>query len=234
VAVSDELGCPLPGDPALAEMAVSLRSAGHWATIVDPDWRVVHTTDELRMAQGFMVEPAPLTLGMHMFSAECIESHEQSPAGAGVIDVYRDTLASIGGWVLADTPGGRNALRDLVDPRLRDVVDQLDVTRHAVASSSTHGGIGLERSRPVMDLTVIRIRDVEGRLAGTAMIEKPHLGMSVLATLGAMGDPQHFARMQSVASARRRPAAILFADLEGSSSLARRLSTEGFLPSGEE
>ena len=46
-----------------------------------------------------------------------------------------------------------------------------------------------------------RIRDVDGRLAGTVVIQKPHLSMSVLATLGAMGDPEHFDRMQSVASA---------------------------------
>jgi class 3 adenylate cyclase len=216
----------------LAEIASSLRDAGHWAAIVDPDWRVVYITDELRLAQGFMVEPAPLTLGMHMFGEEWLAAQEQSPVGGKVVDVHRQLLASIGGWVLADTPGGHKVLRRIVDPRLSDVVDQLVATHRTVASSSVFGGIGLGSSRPALDATVTRIRDVDGRLAGTAVIQKPHVSMSMLATLSAMGDPQHFARMLSVASAGRRPAAILFADLEGSSSLARRLSTERYFALG--
>ena len=232
VSVPDFDACPLPADPLLAEMASSLRDAGHWAEIVDPEWRVVYTTDELRLAQGFMVEPAALTLGMHMFGQECIAAHEHSRAGDKMIDVYGEILASIGDWVLADTPGGHEALQSIVDPRLTDVVDRLVATHRTVASSSVHGGIGVGSSRPALDLTVTRIRGTDGRFAGTAIIQKPHVSMSMLATLGAMGDPQHFARMQSVAAAGRRPAAILFADLEGSSPLARRLSTERYFALG--
>jgi class 3 adenylate cyclase len=216
----------------LAEIASSLRDAGHWAEIVDPDWRIVYTTDELRVAKGFMVEPALLTLGMHMFGEECITAEEQVSVGVKVIDVYRQLLASIGDWVLADTPGGHTVLRNIVDPRLSGVVDQLVATQRTVASSSVHGGIGVGSRRPVMDATVIRVRDVDGRLAGTAVILKPHLSMSTLATLAGMGDPQHFARMFNVASAGRRPAAILFADLDGSTSLATRLSTERYFALG--
>jgi len=39
---------PLPEDPALAAMAVALRDAGHWADVVDRDWRLVHSTDDHR------------------------------------------------------------------------------------------------------------------------------------------------------------------------------------------
>ena len=229
VTVSDFEACPLPADPLLAEMASSLREAGHWAEIVDPEWRLVYITDELRFAQGFMVEPAPLTLGLHMFGED---RHERLAGGDKTIDVSRETLAAIGDWVLADTPGGHDALRSIVDPRLTDVVDQLVTTNRTVASSSVYAGFGVGGSRPVLDLTVIRIRDTDGRLVGTAIIQKPHVSMSMLATLGAMGDAQHFARMQNVSAAGRRPAAILFADLEGSSSLARRLSTERYFALG--
>jgi class 3 adenylate cyclase len=230
--MSDLDACPLPGDPLLAEMASSLRDAGHWAEIVDPEWRVVYTTDELRFAQGFMVEPAPLTLGMHLFGEERLAKHERLPGGDKTVEVSREVLASIGDWVVADTPGGHDALRTIVDPRLTDVVDHLVATTRTVASSSVYKGIGVGSSRPALDLTVTRIRDTDGRLAGTAIIQKPHVSMSMLATLGAMGDARHFARMQSVAAAGRRPAAILFADLEGSSSLARRLSTERYFALG--
>lgn len=216
----------------LAEVASSLRDAGQWVEIVDPDWRIVYTSDDFRFARGFMVERTPLTLGMHMFSEQNLAAQARSPVGDRILAIYRGLLAAIGGWVLADAAGGREALRSIVDPRLRDVVDQLVETDQTTASTSVIGGIGVGSSRPAMDLTVIRIRDIDGRLAGTAITEKPHISMSMLATLSAMGDPHHFARMQSVASAGRRPAAILFADLEGSSSLARRLSTDRYFALG--
>jgi hypothetical protein len=43
---------PLPEDPALANMAAALRDAGHWADIVDRQWRRVYVTDELRLSFG--------------------------------------------------------------------------------------------------------------------------------------------------------------------------------------
>jgi class 3 adenylate cyclase len=52
--------------------------------------------------------------------------------------------------------------------------------------------------------------------------------MAVTQSLTGGGDLRHFERMQDVVTADRRPAAILFADLEASSPLARRLSTAGY------
>jgi class 3 adenylate cyclase len=54
------------------------------------------------------------------------------------------------------------------------------------------------------------------------------VGMATLGALASIGDLGHFERMMGVAKAERRPAAILFADLEGSSPLARRLSTASY------
>src|SRR5205807_8533456 len=93
-------------------------------------------------------------------------------------------------------------------------------------------GYGVDGSGPPMVMTAIRLRYREGRLAGTAVVHKPRVVMSVLATLGAMGDLAHFERMQSVGTAGRRPAAMLFADLEGSTPLAKRLSTASYFSVG--
>lgn len=138
----------------------------------------------------------------------------------------------LGTWMLADTAGGREELRELVDPRLRDIVDEVRATDSVFAESSVLGGYGVEGSRPTIRYTAVRIRDGDGRRAGTAVIFKPAPSMSVLATLAAQGDLRHFERMQSVAQAGRRPAAILFADLEASSPLARRLSTASYFSLG--
>ena len=56
--------------------------------------------------------------------------------------------------------------------------------------------------------------------------------MSTIAAMSSMGDPRHFERMQRAAQPARRPSAVLFADLEGSSQLARRLPTATYFALG--
>jgi len=141
-------------------------------------------------------------------------------------------LAQLSAWVLADTPGGHDELRQLVDPRLRDVVDGSGAADRVASSSGVIYGYGLDGSRPALSFTAVRVRDGEGRLAGTVILLKPEARMSLLATLAAQGDLEHFERMQSVAKAGRRPAAVLFADLESSSPLAKRLSTASYFALG--
>ena len=229
----DDMGSdPLPQDPTLAEMAMAMRDATHWAALVDPEWRVVYTTDDLRLAGGFMVERAPSVVGMHLFGSEHLSAMMEWRTGEIAVENMRSQLAQFGGWVLEDTPGGHEALRALVDPRLLDIVDQLATMDQETASSGVYSGFGVGGNRPTIDITGIRLRDAGGRLAGTAIIQKPHLSMSVLAGLGAEADVRHLERMQSVASAGRRPAAILFADLEGSSPLSRKLSTANYFSLG--
>lgn len=80
--------------------------------------------------------------------------------------------------------------------------------------------------------SAVRVPDGDGRIAGTAVMLKPEAKMSVLATMAALGDLRHLNRMQGVTKAGRRAAAILFADLEASSQLARRLSTAGYFALG--
>lgn len=75
---------------------------------------------------------------------------------------------------------------------------------------------------------VVRIRDDAGRLAGTATFAKPATGMDTISALISNADLDHLARMYLVAKAARRPAAILFADVEGSTPLSRRLPTASY------
>jgi class 3 adenylate cyclase len=232
VHLSGQETCPLPEDPVLTETAVALRDAGHWAEIVDRNWRVVYMTDDLRLGAGAMLELVPVPLGAHLFGPESVSARLLWRIGPAMLDQERAMLAQVGAWVLADTPGGHEELRELVDPRLRDIVDELGAADRVFASSGVLSGYGVEGSRPGLCFTAVRIRDADGRLAGTAIIVKPAPSMSVLATVAAQGDLQHFERMLSVAKAGRRPAAVLFTDLEASSPLARRLSTASYFSLG--
>jgi hypothetical protein len=225
--------CQLPDDPTLAEFAVAFNDAGQWVDIVDPGWRQVYMTDDARLMYGGRAGLAPYPVGAHTYGPEAVSMRMQWHGGQWPLEINRRSFAACGQWVLADTPGGREELRELVDPRLRDIVDELSPMEAPAAYTIPFQGVYTGAGAPVYTFaTVVRLRDGEGQLAGTAFISKPAIGMATLARITAMGDLRHFERMEQVARPGRRPAALLFADLEASSPLSRRLSTAGYFALG--
>src|SRR5262249_29190995 len=73
--------------------------------------------------------------------------------------------------------------------------------------------------------TWITLVDTNGAAVGYCDLLKPAAGMSQFAAAVALADLSHLERMRVVESPDRHSAAILMADLEASSPLARRLST---------
>jgi class 3 adenylate cyclase len=221
--------CPLPDDPLLAAWAMALNEAGHWAEISDRSWRSVYMTDDARRLYGGLVELAPFPLHVHAYGPERMRVAMDWRGGQFPLDVFRRAFALFGPWILADTPGGREELRALVDPRLADIVDQLSPDELPAARTAVFRGIYTGAGAGVdIPSTMVRVRDDDGAIVGTAHISKPAVGMAILTRMTAMGDLRHFERMEHVAKPGRRPAAILFADLESSSPLAKRLSTASY------
>ncbi len=222
--------CPLPADPVLGAMAVAMRDAGQWGEVVDHDWRWAYTTDDLRLSYGGLLELADVALGEHYFGPAAVETRLRWRTGQNTLELARDAFAAMGGMILADTPGGRAELRARVHPQLGDIVDRLSPERVPALSFGYRGmhsgNVGSAR------VSAVRLHDDAGRLAGTALTYKPAASMAVLGTIAGAGDLRHFERMQSVAKPARRPAAILFADLEASSPLARRVSTASYFGLG--
>lgn len=220
--------CPLPEDPTLAAIAVAMNEAGQWAEIVDGDWRCLYLTDEVRLMYGGWSELAPYPVGSHYFGREAVTARMEWRGGQWPLEVNRQAFAIFGGYTLADTSGGREELRELVDPRLRDMVDDL-IPAEAEAVTLPFQGLYTGATPGVRIFnTLVRVRDHTGRSVGRVNINKPAAGMATLMRIAAMSDPDHMARMNLVARAGRRPAAVLFGDLEASSLLARRLSTAGY------
>ena len=228
--MTDRQSHTLPEDPALAEVAASLQGAGHWGWVVDPQWRILFVTDELRLTFGGNVELAEWPIGVHMFSPEFLAATRAFRFGTTSDELFRSNFAAVGGWVLTDTPGGREELRTVVDPVLHDMVDTVEPHDEA-AHWFAGAGTGIVETVGV-HVFGFRVRDRDGRLAGTAMMTKPAAGMAILGSITSMGDARHYQRMLQVAKSGRRPAAILFADLEGSSPLSRRLSTASYFALG--
>src|SRR5215212_10005732 len=118
--------CPLPEDPSLAATAAALNGAGYWGEIVDQHWRGVYMTDDARWMFGARAEFAPYAVGAHFLGRDRVEHAMRWRGGQFPLDILRQAMTRFGPWILADTPGGRDALRELVDPRLADLVG--DVT----------------------------------------------------------------------------------------------------------
>ena len=73
----------------------------------------------------------------------------------------------------------------------------------------------------------LRINDDEGRFLGVLFLYRSTMPESLVQRLG-RGDARLFERMDRVSDPARRSAAILFADLEASGDLSRRLSSRAY------
>ena len=216
---------PLPDDPRLAAWASALNDAGHFGTLMDSQWRIVFQTDEWRLAVGDTGDSTAFPIGSHHFSTEAVDfriAHFRAP-----LELRRAGFRALGPYVLASTPGGRDELRRIVHPEYADLVDELQPQELPVTlarrSVMTYAGVQVGTT-----VVVIRIDDSDGRLAGVCQLSKPAVGMSQLTVAAAIADLAHLERMRMLESPDRHQVAILTADLDGSSPLARRLSSAQF------
>jgi len=220
---------PLPDNGPLAEVAVALRDTGHWGWVVDDRWHLVYVTDELRRTFG-AGELAEHACGAHFFGPEAVEASRTWRFGPNTDDQQRTVFSACGSLVLADADGDREAVRAAIDPLFHDLVDALEPREQTSIGAVIRSTKGTGSSD--VHLLVMRITDAAGHVVGSALITKPPIGMRTMSVMLDDLDPNHLERMQDVARPARRPAAILFADLEGSSQLARRLATSTYFALG--
>jgi class 3 adenylate cyclase len=231
VAVPQPFPTPLPDDPDLAAVAAAVRDTGQWGYVADAEWRLHYVSDEQRIT--FATKdgvPAEWMPGSHYFGPESVEMILRWPFSTDPMAVLEPMFRELGGWILADTPGGREALRGLVHPLLVPIVDELEP-----AESAAIGALTVAPSlRGTVDVPymAVRIRRANGELAGTVITMKPAARMSTISAVVSLFDLDYFERMLSVSHPDRRPGAILMADLEGSSSLSKRLSSDAFFRLG--
>jgi class 3 adenylate cyclase len=203
--------------PALAEAIVAVSESGFWGCAYDLQWRMVAETAEqsatnsgTRLSGSFVYGP---------------DLDVESPTG-GSLELHRAALRHTGEWVMADLGVDRAELREIVHPILRDVVDDLApcgsvATTWATPSVYFGDTIGV-------GTVAFRVRDDYDHVVGTLEFSKPGVGMNTIGMLTAAGDLHHFQQMHQLARADRRPAAVLFADLEGSAQLSRRMPTSAY------
>lgn len=224
---ADQEVCPPPRDPVLAAVARVLDEHGFAAEVWDPGWRLTYLTREYRTMIAATGPPVvELGLGEHLVSRATTSARERWPAGP-VFESVRDSLRSFGGYVLAGTPGGLDALRDIGDPRLLEVLESL-TPQPPPATVGVRVQIKLGRTDAVgNDVLILTLRAGDGSVAGYCVLIKPAMRAAVLGML-ALGDVRLFERMAGLLRPARRPAAVLFADLEQSTALSKRLATPAY------
>lgn len=216
--------------PALDAVGRAVEATGQWAWTVDRRWRIARVTRSLRESMGGGGgELADVAVGEHFFGPENQRLAFTWRFGPNSPAAMATVLEGLGGWLLCDAGDAASLRRDLAGC-LQHVVDRLVPGDPAALSFVARGmGIGHSVDLPMLGM---RIREEDGRTAGTLVTFKPAATMAVLGAMASMADTGHFERVRVVSKAGRRPAAILFADLEGSTALARRMSTAGYFSLG--
>ncbi len=218
--------CPLPGDPALAEAALAFEAIGQWAYLVDHEWNIVYLTHHQRLSFGLGAQLVPIEINVNYFSTASMETSSAWPVGPGESG-FGDFLRTVGPMMLADYGGRRADLEQRLDPRVVDELEGMEAADTEVASM-TGSAIGSLNRPTWIQGSISRIRDRTGRCRGIAMQWKPAVPMTTLGGMAYDKDPGHLERVQAVSIASRQPAAILFGDIEGSSALAKTMSTAGY------
>lgn len=216
-----------PDDPRLAEIAGELERMRWAAELYDREWRLVWVSDELKRLIGTHDEEA-IGYGRHMVEVRLLETWLPT-----ITDESRASALSLDfPLTFEHTPGGKDGVVGLID--FEGTVNDLD-------AEAMRGVIASLEPRPLpmlwswhmdylqADLPPARIgrvaaslRDEAGELEGVAMVYGSGLPATVLNLL-ARGDESMFERMARLMEPGRRQAAVLFADLQASGALSRRL-----------
>jgi class 3 adenylate cyclase len=219
-------GPPLPEHPELRAVAEALEMAGISAEILDASWRLVFISSEEARIIG--VEPSEVG----RFYGKGLPRRQIEDA-----EYYATTDESSRDWWKLNVPMMR-AYLDPDDPAFDDVFGPLANAAARVlpgeplrAWASVHSFPDLEglRTSWLGDTAFfdMRVNDDTGAFIGVLRLAKADAPDSLLARM-ARGDRSMHERMDAVRSPARRAASILFADLEASGELSRRLSSRGY------
>ncbi|MDQ4145170.1 MAG: adenylate/guanylate cyclase domain-containing protein [Actinomycetota bacterium] len=231
-----------PEEPRLAEVARSLGRTRTSAILCDSEWRLVWASDELKKLFGVWDEEQ-LGYGRHV-----IEVYTSDTWSVMVTDESQMRFFVEEFPLLAhDTPGGREGLVDAllvaaeksaelpswthgVTPT-REIVESLMRAVDPIEPPPVYTSYFdfLQGDLPPLRVieTMVRLRDENGEFFGTLITYQPGLSAPVL-TLVSRGDEDMFERMTRLVEPRRRRAAILFADLQDSSVLSRKLPSAAY------
>jgi class 3 adenylate cyclase len=197
---------------ALADVVAAFEGTGWAVEVADPAWRFAWASPEMLTILGAS-QGEEIGVGRHIVESRRLPAFRGVSSGGGAA-----WLRTHVPFMLADGVT-REEILALADPRAHELIRGLEPSPAPPRWSFT-----LPMRSGSLSALGERIVDADGRLLGTAFIFGSGLPASLLSFV-ARGDAGMFQRMQQLSDPGRRQAAILFADLEGSTDLSRRMSS---------
>ena len=199
----------------LREIADELEQTGWSFEVLDASWRLFHVSSELRSLL-YEKDEERIGYGKHMLETRF------GPAYGMVTNEGRKQWIEVNGpFMLHQDPDLVERLAHIVPPDHRELLERLEprpAPPRWVSQIVFDGNEFTGRLHYVGE----RLTDDRGAVFGYIILYGPSLPASVLGML-TRGDASTFARMAALTEPGRRQAAVLFAALEDSGALSRRL-----------
>lgn len=208
-------------------LAEALEEVGASGEILDTKWRVVFTSSEDARALG--MDPAQMRHHYGLSLAVRPQHHPDWKSDQHIGDLW---WKSLGPQMVRDVPPDDpdfDAVFGRLAHRAREIEPAPPALAHPWAAQLSRvarfneswgsGGVGY--------MLHIRLHDSGGRFIGTLLLMLPALPQSLSLRLS-RGDAAMYRRMDRLREPGRRATAILFADLESSGELSRRLSSRAY------
>jgi hypothetical protein len=212
------MSAPAELDPRLAGAVDQLEATGSAAEIYDPEWRLVHLTSQFRAFTGN--RPEDLGLGLH-----AVEVRVHTLDGMVPLESGRSWMRLNVPLMAHATPGGLDAILEMLG---EERVEALEPLAEREPEALWWGEITyLQPGLPPAQTRYLTfaLTDGDGERIGWAIIYLPAAPASIV-SLVTRGNQGMFARMAELLHPARHETAILFADIQASSQLARRLSSQ--------
>ena len=233
----------LPDDPQLAEVAAELEATRGASMLMDRDMNLVWVSDELHKLFGY---PSDEELGM---GKNVIEAYVTGVWSSMItLDSQMKIFVNDFPRVMYALPGGKDELKTIFrrslplwgkleelnpDPNVDvdELVDQLfqglEPTKPPPFYTSKFEFVQGDMPPATINEFCISLYDESGEQFGAAIMYAPALPASVLSFV-ARGDEAMYTRMTRLVEPGRHKAAVLFADLQASAALSRKLPSAAY------
>jgi class 3 adenylate cyclase len=203
-------------DRRLGDIAEELDSYGWAAELLDAHWRLVWVSEELMTMYGAR-DPERIGLGEHVLASRATARRE------GVIteESAERWLRTNGPFLLEASDDGCEALVEMLDATGAEILRDCD-PRPAPALWTSTFDFSRDEFFGQVNYVAEGVHDADGELLGYAFLYALDVPASI-GTLLMRGDRAMHERMAALVQPGQRSAAVLFADLEASGTLSRRL-----------
>lgn len=220
-------GPPLPEDTRLRAIAQAIETDGAVAVLMDRKWRIVFVSGEQCRMLGIPPEDASRFYGI----SPIIRHRDHAEVWGTDEDGARRWWEILAPAMVHDVPPSDPDFEDVFGGLSRAATELHPVSSPPLVIPIAQRFPELARMHEnwmgEVAFLYTRLHDEDGSLVGVLTTSRPAVPVTLAARL-ARGDIGMFERMGRLSEPERRPAAILFADLEASGDLSRRLSSRAY------